>query len=56
MLDGQGVFSLVYMIPKLSFRHGANEDNGGLANFSAIEIADAASANYDSIINDFYED
>lgn len=56
MLDGQGVFSLVYMIPGLSFRHGAAEDDGGLANKSAIEIADAASAKYDSLINDFYED
>ncbi len=56
MLNGKGVFSLVYMIPGLSFRHGSNEDNGGLANFSAIEIADAASANYESLINDFYLD
>lgn len=56
MLDGSGVFSLVYMIPKLSFKHGANEDDGGLGDISAIEIADAASANYDSLINDFYQD
>lgn len=56
MLNGQGVFSLVYMVPGLSFRHGANEDNGGLANLSAIEIADAASAIYDGLINDFYAD
>lgn len=54
MLEGQGVRSLVYMIPGLSFKDGANEDNGGLANISAIEIADAASAIYDSTINDFY--
>ena len=56
MLEGQGVRSLVYMIPGLSFKHGANEDNGGLGNISAIEIADAASALYDSTINDFYAD
>lgn len=56
MLEGNGVFSLVYMIPGLSFRHGAAEDDGGLANKSAIEIADAASAIYENIINDFYND
>ncbi len=54
MLEGDGVFSLVYMVPGLSFRHGANEDNGGLGELSAIEIAEAASMVYDSIINDFY--
>jgi ABC-type glycerol-3-phosphate transport system substrate-binding protein len=56
MLEGQGVFSLVYMIPGLSFKHGANEEDGGLGDISAIEIADAASANYDALINDFYEE
>ncbi len=56
MLEGQGVRSLVYMIPGLSFKHGANEDNGGLGNISAIEIADAASALYDATINDFYSE
>lgn len=54
MLTGQGTRSLVYMIPGLSFKHGANEDNGGLGDISAAEIAEAASANYDGIINDFY--
>lgn len=56
MLEGNGVFSLVYMIPGLSFKHGANEDGGGLGDISAIEIADAASANYEAIINDFYSE
>lgn len=56
MLDGNGVFSLVYMIPGLSFKHGANEEGGGLGEMSAIEIADAASANYEALINDFYLD
>lgn len=54
MLEGQGVRSLVYMVPGLSFKHGANEDGGGLGNISAIEIADAASALYDATIADFY--
>ncbi|MHB8128743.1 MAG: ABC transporter substrate-binding protein [Mobilitalea sp.] len=54
MLTGQGTRSLVYMIPGLSFKHGANEDNGGLGEISAVEIAEAASANYDGIIADFY--
>ena len=44
------------MVQGLSFRHGANEDNGGLGELSAIEIAEAASAIYESIINDFYEE
>ncbi|NLO10666.1 MAG: extracellular solute-binding protein [Clostridiales bacterium] len=56
MLDGQGKYSLLYMVQGLSFRHGANEDNGGLGELSAIEIAEAASAIYESIINDFYEE
>jgi hypothetical protein len=42
------------MVPGLSFKHGANEDGGGLGNISAIEIADAASALYDATIADFY--
>ncbi|MBH1941141.1 extracellular solute-binding protein [Mobilitalea sibirica] len=56
MLQGQGTRSLVYMVPGLSFKHGSNEDNGGLGDVSAIEIAEAASAIYDGIINDFYAD
>jgi hypothetical protein len=56
MLSGQGTRSLVYMVPGLSFKHGANEDGGGLGDVSAIEIAEAASANYDAIIADFYAD
>ncbi len=56
MLEGQGVRSLVYMVPGLSFKHGANEDGGGLGDISAIEIADAAEALYEATINDFYAD
>ena len=54
MLEGRGVRSMVYMVPGLSFKHGANEDGGGLGDISAVEIAEKASQIYDGIINDFY--
>lgn len=54
MLEGAGTQSLLYMVPGLSFQHGANEADGGLGNLSAIEIADAATAIFESTINDFY--
>jgi ABC-type glycerol-3-phosphate transport system substrate-binding protein len=56
MIKGQGMRSLVYQVPGLSFRWGGNMDGGGYAGISAIEIAEEASAQYDAIINDFYAD
>ncbi len=54
MIKGQGVRSLLYQVPGLSFRYGSNMDGGGLGAMSAVEIADAASAQFDTLINDFY--
>lgn len=54
MVEGQGMRSLVYQVPGLSFRWGGNMDGGGFESISAIEIAEEASAQYDAIINDFY--
>lgn len=56
MIQGQGMRSLVYQVPGLSFRWGGNMDGGGFESISAIEIAEEASAQYDAIINDFYAD
>ncbi|HPU63347.1 MAG TPA: extracellular solute-binding protein [Mobilitalea sp.] len=56
MIKGQGVRSLLYQVPGLSFRWGGNMDDGGYATKSAIEIAEEASAQFDAIINDFYAD
>lgn len=56
MIEGQGMRSMVYSVPNLSFRWGGNMDGGGYESISAIEIAQEASAQYDSIINDFYAD
>ncbi len=54
MIEGQGVRSLLYQVPGLSFRYGSNMDGGGLGALSAIEISDAASAQFDALIADFY--
>ena len=56
MVEGQGMRSMVYQVPGLSFRWGGNMDGGGFESISAIEISDEASAQYDAIINDFYTD
>lgn len=56
MIKGQGMRSMVYSVPNLSFKWGGNMDGGGYESISAIEIAQEASAQYDAIINDFYED
>lgn len=54
MIEGKGVRSLLYQVPGLSFKYGSNMDGGGLGAISAIEIADAASAAFESLIADFY--
>ncbi|MHB8129289.1 MAG: ABC transporter substrate-binding protein [Mobilitalea sp.] len=54
MIEGQGVRSLLYQVPGLSFKYGSNMDGGGLGAISAIEIAEAASASFDALIGDFY--
>ncbi|MBH1939538.1 extracellular solute-binding protein [Mobilitalea sibirica] len=54
MVEGQGVRSLLYQVPGLSYKYGSNMDGGGLGALSAVEIAEAASAQFDAIINDFY--
>ena len=40
MIEGQGMRSLVYQVPGLSFRWGGNMDGGGFESISAIEIAE----------------
>ena len=55
MLNGQGVQSLLYMIPGLSYKYAANEDNGGLGADSADKISKDASAKFNRIINKFYK-
>lgn len=54
MIQGQGVRSLLYQVPGLSFKYGSNMEGGGLGALSPIEIAEAASAAFDSIVGDFY--
>lgn len=54
MIKGQGVRSLLYQVPGLSFKYGANMDDGGLGAISAVEISDSASAEFDALIADFY--
>ncbi len=54
MIEGQGIRSLLYQVPGLSFKYGSNMDGGGLGAMSAVEIADAASAQFDTLIADFY--
>ena len=54
MIEGQGVRSLLYQVPGLSFKYGSNMEGGGLGAMSAIEIAETASAAYDGIIEEFY--
>lgn len=54
MIEGQGVRSLLYQVPGLSFKYGSNMDGGGLGAISAVEIAESASASFDALINDFY--
>lgn len=56
MLNGQGVHSRLYMIPGLSFKYAANEENGGLGAGSADTIAKKASARFSRIINKFYKE
>lgn len=54
MIEGQGVRSLLYQVPGLSFKYGSNMEGGGLGAMSAVEISDAASAQFDALIADFY--
>lgn len=56
MVEGQGIRSLLYQVPGLSFKYGSNMDGGGLGAISAIEISEAASAQFDALIADFYAD
>lgn len=54
MIQGKGFRSLLYQIPNLSYKYGSNMEGGGLSAMSPIEIVEAASSAFDSIINDFY--
>jgi ABC-type glycerol-3-phosphate transport system substrate-binding protein len=54
MIEGQGVRSLLYQVPGLSFKYGSNMEGGGLGALSAVEISEAASATFDALIADFY--
>lgn len=54
MIEGKGFRSLLYQIPGLSYKYGSNMEGGGLSAMSPIEISEAASSAFDSLINDFY--
>lgn len=54
MIEGKGFRSLLYQIPGLSYKYGSNMDGGGLSAMSPIEIAEAASAAFEALVEEFY--